>query len=602
MKKEISLFKMIKEYTPKEQMTLQKNNSDKIINHYNKFSTLSYYSSNNDFYDKNASQKKRILPINMITNYYLQRPQSTLNEIENNKNNLIEMDKNNSNKNMMNVLNDFNENSNEKTINIKEDKNEFIQKKEINLNYDNKSFNNNISNNNNINSQIKTNNNNENIQLYYYPFTNNYYQNNYNNENYLNNFQEENNNYLEYDYIFQNNNNYNNNQKFSHIYDPQQDIYPNRFDNYFNYQKITPSMLDNILYESEIYIYKHYVHLININSRNSNIKIPENSKFYVIKSFNEEDIHKSIKYNVWSSSHNGDHILNNAYNKLQIDNQNLNKDEQKNLYLFFSSNGSGKYIGVARMISLVNFGESFPFWTQDNKWKGLFKVEWIFIKDTPFMLFRNIFIKMKTGDMLPVTYSRDIQEIPYEEGVLMIDIFNKFENKFSILNCFEFYDIRQLNYESNLKLKNNNAHNNRELINEKNSDNNKYTKMQLQIQQELFKKIIYIRNKIYEVKYQINNQKENQSNYFIKKKLMENHNKLINKENEENNYIKKKLMENHNKLIKKENETNDLIKKKLMENHDKFVKIENETKNFIKKKLMENHNKLINNENIKNDK
>lgn len=39
----------------------------------------------------------------------------------------------------------------------------------------------------------------------------------------------------------------------------------------------------------------------------------ENAKFYVIKSFNEDDIHKSIKYNVWTSTRYGNKKLNAAF-------------------------------------------------------------------------------------------------------------------------------------------------------------------------------------------------------------------------------------------------------------------------------------------------
>ena len=40
-----------------------------------------------------------------------------------------------------------------------------------------------------------------------------------------------------------------------------------------------------------------------------------NAKLFVIKSYSEDDIHKSIKYNVWSSTSNGNKKLNAAYNE-----------------------------------------------------------------------------------------------------------------------------------------------------------------------------------------------------------------------------------------------------------------------------------------------
>ena len=42
-----------------------------------------------------------------------------------------------------------------------------------------------------------------------------------------------------------------------------------------------------------------------------------NAKFFVIKSYSEDDVHKSIKYNVWSSTPNGNKKLNIAYEEAQ---------------------------------------------------------------------------------------------------------------------------------------------------------------------------------------------------------------------------------------------------------------------------------------------
>lgn len=39
----------------------------------------------------------------------------------------------------------------------------------------------------------------------------------------------------------------------------------------------------------------------------------ETAKFYMIKSFNEDDIHKGIKYDVWTSTPNGNKKLNTAF-------------------------------------------------------------------------------------------------------------------------------------------------------------------------------------------------------------------------------------------------------------------------------------------------
>ena len=204
---------------------------------------------------------------------------------------------------------------------------------------------------------------------------------------------------------------------------------------------INPYLVQKMIYQTEMYIYTKYRQLIDINTKNKGLSssITDSSTFYVIKSFSEEDVHKSIKYGVWSSSKNGNQTLTNSFN--------LTKEKNGNVYLFFSCNGSGRFVGVARMKSPCDNEKSFEYWTQDEKWPGLFEVEWLFIKDVPFREFKNIIITMKDGETKPISNARDVQEVPFVNAKTMIEIFENYQNTNTILEHFEYYDVRQDNYE-----------------------------------------------------------------------------------------------------------------------------------------------------------
>ncbi|KAK4374501.1 hypothetical protein RND71_005178 [Anisodus tanguticus] len=103
-----------------------------------------------------------------------------------------------------------------------------------------------------------------------------------------------------------------------------------------------------------------------------------NAKFFVIKSYSEDDVHKSIKYNVWSSTPNGNKKLNSAYE----DSHRIAAGNPRAcpIFLFFSVNASGQFCGVAEMTGPVDFYKDMDFWQQD-KWSGSFPVKWHFIKD-----------------------------------------------------------------------------------------------------------------------------------------------------------------------------------------------------------------------------
>jgi hypothetical protein len=196
-----------------------------------------------------------------------------------------------------------------------------------------------------------------------------------------------------------------------------------------------------LIYRAEMYILLKYPFLLDLNTKNTSLACDDKSQFFVIKSFSEEDVHKAIKYNVWTSTKSGNQTLNNAFK--------LAQENGGSVYLFYSCNGSGRFVGLARMKTEVNFEQFFPFWTQDNKWGGLFGIEWLFIKDVLFNQFNDIQIMMRDGQRKPVTNSRDTQEIPNEEGAKMFEIIKSYVNSNTILEHFEYYDIRQENYENN---------------------------------------------------------------------------------------------------------------------------------------------------------
>jgi hypothetical protein len=121
---------------------------------------------------------------------------------------------------------------------------------------------------------------------------------------------------------------------------------------------------------------------------------PKNARFFVIKSFSEDDIHRSIKYEIWCSTDHGNKRLDSAYRSLN------NKGP---IYLLFSVNGSGHFCGVAEMLSPVDYNSSGSVWVQD-KFKGQFKVKWIYVKDVPNGQLRHIRDRICKAPFRPKTF------------------------------------------------------------------------------------------------------------------------------------------------------------------------------------------------------
>jgi len=160
---------------------------------------------------------------------------------------------------------------------------------------------------------------------------------------------------------------------------------------------------------------------------------PQDARFFVIKSYTEEDVHKSLKYEIWSSTDPGNKRLDKAFR------ENAGRGP---IYLFFSVNGSGHFCGVAEMLTPVDYTRSSTVWAQD-KWKGVFKVRWIFVRDIPNAVLRGIRLE-NTQERKPVTNSRDTQELLKDAGYEMLRIFLTHAAKTSLLQDLAYYENKSL--------------------------------------------------------------------------------------------------------------------------------------------------------------
>ncbi|XVF06219.1 hypothetical protein REPUB_Repub06bG0028600 [Reevesia pubescens] len=158
------------------------------------------------------------------------------------------------------------------------------------------------------------------------------------------------------------------------------------------------------------------------------------AKFFVIKSYSEDDVHKSIKYNVWASTSSGNKKLDAAFREAK------EKPDGCPVFLLFSVNTSGQFVGLAEMVGQVDFDRTVEYWQQD-KWTGCFPVKWHIIKDVPNTSLRHI--TLENNENKPVTNSRDTQEANFEQGIQILKIFKDHSSKTCILDDFEFYEARQ---------------------------------------------------------------------------------------------------------------------------------------------------------------
>mmetsp|Transcript_23246 Transcript_23246/g.22825 ORF Transcript_23246/g.22825 Transcript_23246/m.22825 type:complete len:119 (-) Transcript_23246:402-758(-) len=102
--------------------------------------------------------------------------------------------------------------------------------------------------------------------------------------------------------------------------------------------------------------------------------------FFIIKSFTEENLFKSLIHKVWASTKEGNSKMDQIFTQAQ----------GAPVFLLFSVNKSGKFQGVAQMMSQVDFSTNVPFW-DNKKWgPGMMEVSWLYVKDIPNKAFLDI--------------------------------------------------------------------------------------------------------------------------------------------------------------------------------------------------------------------
>ena len=184
--------------------------------------------------------------------------------------------------------------------------------------------------------------------------------------------------------------------------------------------------------------------------------LPPAARFFVVKSYSEDDVHKAIKYGCWSSTPAGNKRLDAAY-------RDACAAKPPVPVLLFSVNASGQFCGVAQLASRVDASATAPFWQQSAKWTGSAQLRWHAVKDVPNAALRHVAVgippavaaaqnantspaaieAVATAASKPLTNSRDTQELSYAAGVEALRIIRDYPSKTSLLGDFQWYGERE---------------------------------------------------------------------------------------------------------------------------------------------------------------
>ncbi len=143
---------------------------------------------------------------------------------------------------------------------------------------------------------------------------------------------------------------------------------PNQSKSQNEYYKVPFKSIENYSDENEIRV--NFAALENFNQKVQTAHF-QDGQFFVIRSKNRDDIHKAIKYGIWTSSFYNNKKFREAFT-------------QGPVYFIFTILKTNKFVGVAKLTDKPDLHTEFPYWGEIGKWKGIMKIKWIFVRDVSF--------------------------------------------------------------------------------------------------------------------------------------------------------------------------------------------------------------------------
>lgn len=89
-----------------------------------------------------------------------------------------------------------------------------------------------------------------------------------------------------------------------------------------------------------------------------------------------DNIHRAIKYGIWTSNMEKIMNLHNSYLEA--------KNNGVKVYLLFACAKQKCYTGIAEIVGEFEAGKTFKYWREELRWFGHFPLKWHYIKNIYF--------------------------------------------------------------------------------------------------------------------------------------------------------------------------------------------------------------------------
>jgi len=184
-------------------------------------------------------------------------------------------------------------------------------------------------------------------------------------------------------------------------------------------------------YNDQSKIKEKFHSLKGMNEPNFDLSHYKDAAFFIMRSSNYDDIHKAMKYGIWTSTSDHNHVISEVY-KQKV-------KEGKRVVLFFRVATENVLCGAAELVSDYVENQQFNYWWNKTMWKGIFNINWLYVKNL------DLNSIMHTENNKRLYELTDGTRISQENGFMLMEFFKELACKFeySLFKFFQLFDQRE---------------------------------------------------------------------------------------------------------------------------------------------------------------
>lgn len=168
----------------------------------------------------------------------------------------------------------------------------------------------------------------------------------------------------------------------------------------------------------------------------------QNSNFFVIRSKKIDDIHKAVKYGVWTSS---------QHNNVRIqDTFMTGKMYNRPTFFFFTYLNAPGFVGLA-ILDGIQLEREFPFFGEIGRWVGIMFMRWIFLRDVMFDEVAELKETGHNGEYRRLNEMTDGSRLNAINALRIIELMNTARPISHVFEKFPNYDFQEKKMRNNVE-------------------------------------------------------------------------------------------------------------------------------------------------------